>query len=151
MAYSDTLPLWEYTASKTITLAGATGALTIQQPASGARRVRLISAYVECSVDCTVTVERDGAAATGTALTPAKVSPTNPAGTVPAAKAEVYHTSDVGAGTDLTTAITLTPLEGLTLDLRGIYLIGDGAAKNVTIRSSSITGDFSASVRWEEY
>lgn len=143
---------WEYVAAKTITLSDATGALTIQQPATGSRTVRLISAYVECSVDCTVTVERDGTAATETALTAARISPTNAGGTVPAAKAGAYHTSDVGEGTDLTTALRLLATEqGKTLDLTGIYLVGDGATKNVTLRSSSITGEFSASIRWEEY
>ena len=57
-----------YTAYREATLAGAAEVVTVQQAASPAKTIHLDAASVYCSVDCVVTIERNGTAATTTAL-----------------------------------------------------------------------------------
>jgi hypothetical protein len=104
-------------------------------------------AYVYCSVACTFTVERDGVAAAGTALTVILKHASNPATAVTA-----WHTSNVGAGTTVSPTYALGGgIENwLVIDLTEFVLVGDGTGKNLTIRTSSITGTARISIKWEE-
>src|SRR5574342_237649 len=83
-----------FIATKQTSLSGAAEVITVQQPASNAKTVSFIGAYVDCSVACTITLERDGSAATATTLTPVALN----SGT---ATATAWSGSDVGAGTVL--------------------------------------------------
>lgn len=134
-----------YTVVRDATLSGAAEVVTIQQPATGASKVRLLWASVYCSVACDVTQERNGTAATTTAATAAKVNPDK----ADSAAATVFHTSNVGVGT----VISKTPTSGgtATISFDKIVLVGDGTTKNYTIRTSSITGRVVIVLAWEEY
>lgn len=134
-----------YIATCSATLSSAATACSIQQPATGANNVRLLYAQVYCSAACTATQERNGTAATATAATVKRVNPDR-ADTI---TANVFSASDVGTGTafvvkNLTAGTTV-------IKLKGLYLIGNGTAKNYTVRIASMTGDVAIAFQWEEY
>jgi hypothetical protein len=137
-AFAQLPSLAGYTAFKETT--GTTEKVTIQQPASGSRRVRFAAAYVYCSVACDVNQSRNGTAASSTSLTPAKLNPAD-AGT---AAATAWHTSNVGSGTTISTAVTLSAGASQTFDLNGLYMYADGTSNNYTI---SVTGTSSGTIR----
>lgn len=132
----------DYVAVKETALTGAAEVITIQQPATGALTVRFKTAWVDCSVACTITVERNGTGATATTLTP---SPLN-SGT---AKAKAWSGSNVGTGTVIS-KFSLPAGSGVPLNLAGITLVGNGISKNLTIRTSSITGTVHINIVWTE-
>jgi hypothetical protein len=132
-----------YTANRSTT--GTSEKVTIQQPASGSRRIRLISAYVYCSAGCDVDQSRDGTAATSTSLAVSKLNPTD-AG--PSA-ATAWYSSNVGAGTAIGPTVTLQAGVGQAMDLNGIYLNGDGTGINYTLAvSSGTSGTIRISIKW---
>lgn len=133
-----------YTASKTTALSGAAEVVTVQQAASSARNVQFVSAFVDCTVACTVTIERNGTAATATALTPA---PANPDAS--AAVATAWSGSNVGTGTVITRA-SIPAGGSLVVDLSRIYFTGSGAGKNLSVRTNSITGTVDIVITWTE-
>lgn len=141
----------EYYIEREVTLAGTAEVITIQIPAASARYLRMKLAQIWCStgsVECTI--ERDGTAATTTALTVKKVNPN--AAWVPTSIASAFHTSNVGAGTQVgtkQTAYSSTP--GLVLNMTPTVLEKASAAvRNLTIRTASYTGTVRISVMWEE-
>src|SRR5690242_4256563 len=81
-----------FVAFKQTALAGTAEVITVQQPASGAKNVSFVAAYVDCSAVCTITLERDGTAATTTALTVVQVNPDFNV----AATANAFSASNVG-------------------------------------------------------
>lgn len=129
---------------KTTSLSGAAETVTIQQPSSSARRVDFYSASVYCSVACTITLKRDGTAATTTAGTVLALS-----ADYPTAKATAFHTSNVGAGTTLATHV-LSAGQTMTLELEGISMTQSSTARNFSISTSSITGDATIAIKWRE-
>lgn len=131
-----------YTATRTSTLTSSAEVITIQQPATPLRKLQFQGAAIYCSVACDLTVERDGTAATGTALAASAVNPLYRASTVSA-----YRSSDVGAGTTLAT-YTISAGGTLSLDLADKFLIGAG--ENFTLRTASITGTVRITVQWKE-
>lgn len=135
-----------YTGTCAGTLSGTGTACTIQQLASGSNKVRLIAAQVYCSVVCSATPERNGTAATTTAVTTKAINPDKPDASV----AVVYSSSDVGVGTTLTPAQPL-PVGLSQIDLNGQYLIGDGTTKNATVRLATMTGTYFIIWKYEEY
>ena len=137
--------LRHYEALKETALAAAAEVVTIQQPATGSRTVYFKEAYVYCSVACTFTVERDGVAAAGTALTVLLLHAGNPATAVTA-----WHTSNVGAGTTVSPTYALGAGDYIIIDLTRFVLVGDGTAKNLTVRTNSITGTVRIAIIWEE-
>lgn len=132
----------DYSVVKETVLAAAAEVITVQQPASGALTVRLKSAYIDCSVACTITLERNGTVAAGSTITPAPLN----AGT---AKVTAWSSSTVGTGTVIS-KFTLPAGGGVPLDLSGISLIGNGTGKNFTIRTSSITGTVHVNIKLTE-
>lgn len=136
-----------YTATCTLTLSSSAAACTIQQPASNARNVQLVSAYVYSTAAITITQERNGTAATATGVTETAVNPdisdTN--------TANVFTASDVGSGTTIATAIPIAASSSQTLDLSDIQLRGSGTSKNYTIRTSSATATVTVIIKWREY
>lgn len=129
---------------KATTLAGAAEVVTIQQPASDSKKVHFEAVQVYCSVACVIEIERDGTAATGTALTSVALTPYG------TATATAWHTSDVGNGTTIST-FNVTAGQTVTVDLTGVMLAqGGGTGENLTLRSDSITGDIKITTFWRE-
>ncbi len=132
-----------FAAFKATSLAGAAEVITIQQPASDGKIIRIEAVEIWSDVACTATLERDGTAATGTAITPSVITYGSPSG-------NAFHTSDVGVGTVITikeisaNVITPVPFPG------GLYLAPTGTASNFTVRTSSITADVKITVVWRE-
>ena len=131
------IPAWSqlvYTASKTTVLSGTAEVITVQQPATGSKIVRFISAFIDSTAACAITIEKDGTAATGTALTPAPVL----TGQV-ASAATAFYSSDVGSGTVITRASI--PADGsIVVDLSRISMVGNNKGMNLTVRTASCTG-----------
>lgn len=141
------IPPIRFNAHKTTVLAAAVEKVTIQQPATGSKRVILESAYTYCSVVCTITFSVDGAAATATALTRNQLFRS---GTTTAATATAWSGSDVGAGTAISPAYNVAAGTGQSFDLAGVVLQGDGTGKNFTVATNSITGTVQIVVTWRE-
>lgn len=135
----------QYVAYKEAALSAAASVVTVQQPAATAPRVlRFANATLYCSAACDITLERSGTAATATALTPTPLKPS-----IPAAKALAFHTSDVGVGTVLN-KFSLAAGATLTVDLSAVSFIGTGTTKNLTLRTSSITGTARIAIQFSE-
>lgn len=135
-----------YCVESTVTLAASATAVTVQQPATGARNVRGDSATVYASAACAFSIEKNGTAATATALT-AWVGrddiPQTPA-------ADAFGESDVGAGAAGPRHVV--PAGGTyPLSLRNVELRGNGTAKNFTLRTESCSADVQINVCWEEF
>lgn len=129
------------------TTAATSEAITIQQPASGARTVHLVIASVYCSVACTATFEIDGAAATTTTLAIAPI--VLPRSGSVSIKTTAFSASNVGAGTVLgKTSIGAGVSQ--PFDLTGIKLQGDGTGKNFTIKISSASGNYVVQIKGRE-
>ncbi len=123
-----------YVASHTASLTSAADAVTVQQPATGARQVKFNGALVRCSVACTLTLKQNGAAATATALTvtPLNLSP------YPASGA--FSGSNVGSGTSVYVYnIPTGDTSDHWINLQG-FTLAPGINSNLTIATSSITG-----------
>lgn len=134
----------DYVVVKESSLSSAAEAITVQQPAATAATVRFYSGWIDCSVTCTVTIERNGTAATATALTR---TPLNNTGST--SKATAWSGSDVGTGTVIG-KFTLWGGGGVPLGLDGVILTGTGTTKNVTVRIASMTGTVHVDIRWSE-
>ncbi len=132
-----------FAAYKATNLSGAAEVITIQQPATNGKVVRIEAVEVWGDGAFTATIERDGTAATGTALTPSVVT----YGTV---VANAFHTSDVGVGTVITVkevpANVITPI----VFPGGLYLAPTGTASNFTVRTSLITANVKITIVWRE-
>lgn len=133
-----------YTKSDT----GATSQkITIQQPASNANTVRLMRAFVSCSVACTVTFTVNGTAASSTAATALFLNPTvNPR---IANKALVYASSNVGGGTTQAT-YPIGAAGSMVFDLNNYVLGPAGTTNNFTINIASASGDYVTTLMWVE-
>ncbi len=135
-----------YTATQTTSLSSAAEVITIQAPgAANTRPTKLITlagVSVYCSVACTVTIERDGTAATTTALTPASLDYH-----FPVALATTYHSSNVGTGTVLS-SYAIAAMATAVIDLSSKQLLSGG--DNLTLRTSSITGTVVINLQWTE-
>jgi len=115
-------------------LSTAAEVVTIQHPASGSRRFFIEWVEIFCSVDCVVTVERDGTDATGGSnLTATTI---NQQETI---AAEGFHTSNVGVGTVIKTKLVPGNTSKALVYDAGLFM-PTGADKNFTIRTDSITG-----------
>jgi hypothetical protein len=135
----------EYVALYDATLSGAASVVTVQAPAtSAARTVRFTVAYVYCSVACDLTLERTGTAATATALAPAALN-----STASTALTKAWRSSDVGAGTVI--GKYSVPAGGtIVLDIKALTLSGAGTSKNLTLRTSAITGSAKVAIQFTE-
>jgi len=136
----------QFVAQKTTNLSGAAEVITVQQPASGPRTVEFRSAYIDCSVACTVTLERNGNAATSTSTPVVPVA----AGTAQTATATAWASSNVGTGVVLQVS-TISAGGFLVFDLAGITLPPKpDLSQNFTLRTSSITGTVNITIKWTE-
>ena len=133
-----------YIAFKVTTLSTTAETVTVQQPATGAKRVLLKSASIYCEEACVVTFKRSGTAATTTALAviPQSVS-------FPAATATAFSASNVGSGTTLYQhSIGATSTE--VFDLEGIELSGRSTASNFSVSTNTISGEVRIQIVWRE-
>lgn len=119
--------------------------LTLQQPATNGKQVKMEAAVIYCSVACDVTMAQNGTAATATTGT---VSPLLPFG--PVATASVFTASDVGNGTAAGGIIHLAASERVTLDMSKVAMGNTGTRTNYTWVISSITGNANITIFWSE-
>lgn len=134
----------EFVAIKTTTLSSAAEAITIQMPASSApARVNFRGVWISTTVDVTITVERSGTAATSTTLAIAAVN----TGT---ALARAWSSSNVGTGTLISSFTCLATASPCSVDLTRTFLLGAGTTKNLTVRTSSISGTVTIGIQWAE-
>jgi len=136
-----------FAAYKATSVSAAAEKITIQQPTSGDRFVRFMGAYVYCSVACTVTLSRNGTAATSTTLTQVALNPSHP--NVITSAVNVYSSSNVGAGTTIS-AYDLSAGSTLVLDLKDMVLTGNVATTNLSLGTNSITGNVKIGITWME-
>lgn len=121
--------------------------LTVQQIASGTRDLRFVSATIWCSVDATVTLRRDGTAASATVATPVRIN-----GWQQAATATAYTSSNVGTGTVIRAYDWKGGSSEMVIDLsRFVIPRTAGTGGNLTIETNAITGDCKASIVWDEW
>lgn len=134
----------DYSITKKTSLSAAAEVITIQQPSSGARSVRFEAATLYCSVACEVTLERDGSAASSTALTVNKLA----GSAVPNPTVQAFSSSNVGSGTVLA-RYNVPAGSTLVVDL-GSFGWVEGSNRNITFRTDAITGVFVINVFWTE-
>lgn len=100
-----------YTVTYEVSLEDAVTALAIQQPASGSFQIEIVDWSVQCSANCSIKFESNGAAATVGNSTAANVVALNPESTpadlVTTPKATAWYGSGVPAGTQVSTSWTL--------------------------------------------
>ncbi len=128
-----------------VTLVTSADALTIQQAAADAKDTLPLSATFYCSVACTVTLELNGTAATATAGTVVDLLGLSNTSTTTA-----WTASNVGTGT-VVSKYVLAAAATYVVDLTAIRISGSSTAKNLTVRVSSISGDFKANILWRHY
>lgn len=124
----------------------STTALTIQQPATGARLIdfgdnRVAGATIYCAGAQTATLKWNGTAATATAGSEAKLP-----NTANASGATIWTASNVGSGTTGPT-YNIGAGDTLALDLSWLQLRGNSTAVNFTIATTgtcTITFAYSA-------
>ncbi len=135
----------EYVAVKNTSLNAAPEIITVQQPATGARTVRFRAFYADCSVACTITLLRNGTAATTTTLSTMQINPSVGV----ASTANAFSASNVGVGS-LIGSYNLQAGGSITVDLSGSFMQGNGTCKNLTVSTNSITGTVNIIIKWQE-
>jgi hypothetical protein len=136
---------YRYSVYREATLNAAAEVLTLQATGTTTRTIYLERAHIYCSVDCAITVEQAGAAATATLATSSGKN------TATSAQGKAYYASDVGVGATLAKYDITGAGMGLVLDLSGLqFASGTGATRNVSIRTSSITGTVRIVLTWAE-
>ena len=135
-----------YVVQKTTTLAATTEAITVQQPATGARQVTFIGAYFDCSVACTFTLSVNGTAATATSLPVVNVNQGETA-----AKTTAWSGSNVGTGTTIG-VYACSAACSLSIDLTGVTFAQGTSTTgtNLTLKSNSITGTVDIIIKYSE-
>lgn len=133
---------YNYVVSQSTSLSAAAEVVTVQLNAAPTKLVTANAASVYCSAACTFQLERDGSAASTTALTIVPVDPI-----APASQCAAYHSSNVGSGTVLS-QYTLGAGQMQVIDLSQKHLTGSG--QNLTIRTNSITGTVQINIQWSE-
>lgn len=135
-----------YTVERKSALVGAAEVITVQLPTAAlATSVQLLDAAIYCSVECEITLERNGTAATTTEITPTALRSTDSA-----VSAKAYRSSDVGTGTVVSRYI-IPAGSTLALDLSDLALLRKATPENFTIRTASITGTAVIVMKWREY
>ena len=136
-----------YNATCTFSLSAAATAMTIQQPASGAKTVRFISSYIRSDAAITLKQERNGTTASATTATVRKQPE------AATATATAWCASNAGSGTPVIAddAVQIPASSPQVLDLSSIQMKGDGIAVNFTIRISTATANGAMVITWEEW
>lgn len=140
-----------YIVSHSVALAGTTKVVTIQQPATGAKRVEIESITVQCvGADCPVLIDRDGSAATTTAAL--IVTALNPE-TAPAAgrKFLAYTDSNAGIGVALSPTWTVPDKAIFPIPFTGTFKESSGTTKNINVRVGPATATANFQIVVREY
>jgi hypothetical protein len=133
-----------YLAQRTVTLSSASEAVTIQLPALNSTNVLFDHALISCEYACTVTLERNGTAATSTPFIPQPINPGR------WSNIKAFYGSNVGVGTVIAT-YDLGAGGVQSINLRGMRLRrGSGTGENLTFRTSAVTGEVRIAIRWGE-
>lgn len=127
-------------------LSSAVQKITLQQVASGTRDITIVSASMWCDVDTTFTLSVNGTAATATSGTVKKLNAWQQSAT-----AAVWTSSNVGSGTTLRT-YPFSAGAGIisTSFYKMVIPRNFGTTGNVTLSTTSITGNCKMSLTWEE-
>lgn len=124
-----------YVVTKQTALSAAAEVITVQQPTTASKQVNFKTAYIDCSVACGLTIERNGTPATTTTLAVGNVNLNETA-----ASSKAFSSSNIGTGTVLAT-LSIPAGGSIVIDLSTIqFLQGADQGKNLTLRTSSITG-----------
>lgn len=126
-----------FAATHQVTLAGTTTAFTLQSPVKAGKRVYPQYIVLTCSAACSVTQDRNGTAATGTAVSAV------PLNTDASPVAKLYQSSDAGAGTALLPFSLQAGDAGRAypVDMRyTVFARGSDAVQNHNWRVTSTTG-----------
>lgn len=132
-----------YTYEKATTLSAAAEVVTVHLASGSQRTVQFIAATVYCSVACTATMERNGTAPTATV---GAVSTDWGGGSI-AASAVPYYSSNVGSPT-VGKTYNIAAGEEKPIDMVNVGL---RAGQNITLRTSSITGNARIFFEWREF
>ena len=131
-------------ATQSLTLSAAGTVFTLQVPTKTSKRVYPRAVVLECSVDCTVSQDRNGSAGTGTAVTAVSLN----SDATPAAAFLTSSTAGTGAA-----LVPLTVKAGVQVTVDMSYTVfarGLSTVQNHNWRVSSITGTVRATVIWAE-
>jgi len=108
---------------KKTALSGAAESITIQQPTSNAKSIKVLGFWVHCSVACVANTKRNGAPPSGTALTVVQQDIDSPPSTVSA-----YYSSNVGDGAALGDYAIPAGGSGLTVPYENLWVRGVDAS-----------------------
>ena len=135
-----------YTAEyKATGLSSAASVVTVQLGnVTTAKAAYMLKAAVYCSVQCEITLERDGSQATTTAIVPAATR-----GSAPTVSSVAYRSSNVGTGTVLARYV-VTAGSTMPIDLTDVILVPQRILENFSIRTAAITGDAIIVIKWRE-
>lgn len=141
---ADTLQF--YSVQYEAALTGQAFAFSLQAPANNARRVYPKTISIFCSMDCVLTQDLNGTAATATEIT--TVTRTN-TDAVPTAKA--YGASNAGVGSALP-KYEIKAGNSLILDLGyTVFARGRSGVQNYNVRSTGVlTGTVRVAAAWGE-
>lgn len=139
-----------FTATKVTALSSSAEAITIQQPNSGSRSVKFISASI-CSTAATLnfTLERNGAPATATSLA---TNGWGPNANIVAPVSSIFAFSSSNVGTSTVIGNYMVPSGGciaLALDQQS-FNPGSQSNTNLTIRTASATTTVLIMILWQE-
>lgn len=135
-----------FSVTKATSLSTAAEVITVQHTATSTKSARFVTAYIYCSVACSVTLERGGTNATATPLTVTNDNPLNGAASVSTCTA--YSASNSTSGTVINT-YNLTAGGFLSIDA-SIFQLSAGILDNITFRTSAITGNVVIQAVWRE-
>lgn len=142
------LPSWaqrKYYYQETFSLSGEVFSVTVQQPSTSPRPIQFTGAQVRCTAEVTVTLEKNGTAASNTATTSQVLD-----GRARSSTSVVYTDSDVGDGTDIVVDKAVAN-ELLVFTGSGLYIPASvGTQGNFTLKSNSITASCYVYIQWEE-
>lgn len=133
-----------FTAAKQTSLTATAEVVTIQQSTTGAKTVNFSGAYFDCSVACTVTLERSGSLATSTTLAIKELNHEGATSTLTA------WSSSNSSGGNVIGNYNCGGECHMSIDLSKIVFTRANTNDNLTIRSSAITGTFSVVFLWSE-
>lgn len=142
--FAQDLTTPKYEIYKETSLSSAAEVITLQQPSTGAKNVYPTDGSVYCSVDCIITFEKNGTAATTTALAVNSLQDN-----APTPSATAFSASNVGTGTVIN-KLNITAGNTQPLDFVGMGLSDNNTAKNYTMRTNSISGTVRVVWRWIE-
>lgn len=141
--------VWKY--SRSATLAGTSVAFTVALPATGNNLVQMLDMIVQCTVDCTVSTERNGTAPTVTLASwrpeDYATAPKDGSGVTIQPGVNIYYDSNSTGGSTDDMAFTFPAGALIPWGFGDQSLMGAGATRNYTIRIGPMTGTYRFQLR----